>query len=314
MRRYLLVDGGQSGCRVAYVADGARVGSGSGAGLSRRTRDRAEGLLTALEQAFGDIDPRIPGAVDAVVVGLTGFDASRETARTIADSVRSMVRSVRVVVTTDAVTSYLGAIGFEPGAVIAAGTGVIALAGDRDGNFAHGDGWGYMLGDDGGGYYVGRRGLASALRAHDGRGGSESLKRRAYDCFGPLELIKKRVYEAPNPVSEVARFAPDVAEAAREEDPVASGIWADASREVTLTVTAALSRLFEPGASVTVSWTGGLFDVRDLMLEPFKLNVAEMWPTARLLAPKGTALDGGELLAGSGTPLMFEPLIHTFEG
>ena len=51
-------------------------------------------------------------------------------------------------------TSYLGAIGFEPGAVVAAGTGVIALAGDRDGNFARSDGWGYILGDDGGGWLV----------------------------------------------------------------------------------------------------------------------------------------------------------------
>ena len=57
--------------------------------------------------------------------------------------------------TNDAVTSYVGAIGFEPGAVVAAGTGVIALAGDRDGNFARSDGWGYILGDDGGGYYIG---------------------------------------------------------------------------------------------------------------------------------------------------------------
>jgi N-acetylglucosamine kinase-like BadF-type ATPase len=60
----------------------------------------------------------------------------------------------RVVVTNDAVTSYLGAIGFEPGAVVAAGTGVIALAGDRDGNFARSDGWGYILGADGGGWLV----------------------------------------------------------------------------------------------------------------------------------------------------------------
>jgi hypothetical protein len=36
--------------------------------------------------------------------------------------------------------------------------GVMALAGDRDGNFARSDGWGYILDDDGGGYYMGRRG------------------------------------------------------------------------------------------------------------------------------------------------------------
>jgi glucosamine kinase len=312
MGHYLLIDGGQSGCRIVYVADGERVGSGGESGLTRQTRDRAAGLLRVLERAFADIEP-LPSAVDVVVAGLTGFDDSSETARTITDGIRSLVGAGRVVVTNDAVTSYLGAIGFEPGAVVAAGTGVIALAGNRGGSFARSDGWGYIMGDDGSGYYIGRRGLASALRAYDGRGGSEALRGRAEESLGPPELIKKRVYEAPNPVSMVARFAREVANAAREGDPVASEIWTDAAREVALTVTAALRRVFDPGASVTVSWTGSLFNAQDLMLEPFKRHVASIWPTARLLAPEGTALSGAELLARSGPAPMFGPLIHVLE-
>ena len=313
MSRYLLIDGGQSGCRVVYVANGDRVGRGSGSGLSRQDRDRTEGLLRSLERAFADIEPRIPGTVDVVAAGLTGFDGSPETGRAIASGVRSLVRAERVVLTSDVVTSYLGAIGFEPGAVVAAGTGVIALAGDRDGSFARGDGWGYMLGDDGSGYYVGRRGLASALRAHDGRGGSAALGRRAAEMFGSPEQIKDRVYGATNPVREVARFAREVAGAAREGDPAAAEIWADAAREVALTVTASLDRVFDPGAPVTVSWTGGLFDARDLMLEPVKQHVARTWPSARLIAPKGTALRGAELLVGTDPPAMFGPLVHVLE-
>ncbi len=312
MSRYLLIDGGQSGCRILYVVNGERVGSGKGSGLNRQALDHTEGLLHVLERAFTDTELR-PHAVDVVAAGLTGFDDSPETAHAIADGIRSLVRAERVVVSNDAVTSYLGAIGFEPGAVVAAGTGVVALAGDRDGSFARSDGWGYMLGDDGGGYYIGRRGLASALRAHDGRGGSEALRRRAVERFGSPELIKKRVYEAPNPVSEASSFTPEVAEAAREGDPVASEIWADAAREVASTVAASLHQLFDPGAPVAVSWTGSLFNARDLMLEPFKRHVSERWPSAQLLAPKGTALRGGEVLARSAPPPMFLPLIHVFD-
>ena len=247
-----------------------------------------------------------------MAAGLTGFDGSPEVARSIADGIRSMVRADRVILTNDAVTSYLGAVGFVPGAVIAAGTGSIALAGDTDGSFARSDGWGYILGDDGGGYYIGRRGLAGALRASDGRGGSENLLRRAVQQFGPPRLIEKHVYEASNPVSEVASFTTEVAEAAREGDIVAGEIWADAARETALTVTAALGQLFEPDAPVTVSWTGNLFNAEDLMLDPFKQHVAEMWPSARLLPPQGKALHGAELLAEPDHPPMFEPLVHVF--
>ena len=64
--------------------------------------------------------------------------------------------------------------------------------------------------------YIGRRGLASALRAHDGRGGSQALLQRAKDEFGRPESLRDLVYSSPNPAGEVARFAREVAEAARE--------------------------------------------------------------------------------------------------
>jgi glucosamine kinase len=266
-----------------------------------------------IERAFADLGPRAPDAVDAIVAGLTGFDGASQTAGTVADGFRTLVRTGRVVVTNDAVTSYLGAIGFEPGVVVAAGTGVIALAGDRDGNFARSDGWGYILGDDGGGYYIGRQGLASALRAHDGRGGSQALLQRAKDEFGKPESLRDRVYSSPNPVDEVATFALEVAEAAREGDSVAEEIWAIAAREVAQTATAALGRVFAPDAPVSVSWTGNLFNARDLMLQPFQQQVAVIWPKASLLAPRGTALSGAELLARSNPPPMFEDLLHVFK-
>jgi N-acetylglucosamine kinase-like BadF-type ATPase len=313
MSRYILIDGGQGGCRIVYMAEGDRVLTGNGAGLSRQARDRSAGVLRVIERAFADLGPRSPDAVDAIVAGLTGFDGASQTAGTVADGFRTLVRTGRVVVTNDAVTSYLGAIGFEPGVVVAAGTGVIALAGDRDGNFARSDGWGYILGDDGGGYYIGRRGLASALRAHDGRGGSQALLQRAKDEFGDPESLRDRVYSSPNPVGEVARFALEVAEAAREGDSVAEEIWAIAAREVAQTATAALGRVFAPDAPVSVSWTGNLFNARDLMLQPFQQQVAVIWPKASLLAPRGTALSGAELLARSNPPPMFEDLLHVFK-
>jgi N-acetylglucosamine kinase-like BadF-type ATPase len=285
MSRYILIDGGQGGCRIVYLADGKQILTGNGAGLGRRARDRSAGVLRVLERAFADL---------------------------VADGVRKLVRTGRVVVTNDAVTSYLGAIGFEPGAVVAAGTGVIALAGDRDGNFARSDGWGYVLGDDGGGYYIGRLGLASALRAHDGRGGSQALLQRAKDEFGKPESLRDLVYSSPNPAGEVAGFAREVAEAARGGDSVAEEIWAIAAREVAQTATAALSRVFAPDAPVSVSWTGNLFEARDLMLQPFQRQVVATWPKATLLAPTGTALSGAELLARLNRPHMFEDLLHVF--
>lgn len=129
MARYLLVDAGQGGCRFVHIVDGRRVESSTATGLSRHAPDRAAGLPLALERAFANVGAR-PDAVDAVVMGTTGFDGSLGAAREIADGVRSLVGAERVVLTNDAVTSYLGAVGFEPGAATtSAGAGSPAPCG-----------------------------------------------------------------------------------------------------------------------------------------------------------------------------------------
>lgn len=219
------------------------------------------------------------------------------------------MRAERVVLTNDAVTSYLGAM-FRAGRGGRRRHGRHGAGGRRGGDFARSDGWGYILGDEGSGYCVGRRGLASALRASDGRGGSWALLRRAEEIFGPSESIRDRVYGSVNPVGEVASFAREVAEVARGGDPEASRIWAEAAREVALTATSALGRVFAIKSPVSVSWTGALFDAIDLMLEPFKRHVAARWPEARLHGPEGTALRGAELLASSRSTPMFGSLVH----
>jgi N-acetylglucosamine kinase-like BadF-type ATPase len=312
MIRHLAIDGGQTGCRIALREDGRLVASAIGGGLRRRARADPDEYLRALHRALEGLRPR-PPAVDVVAAGLTGFDGSTATARWLADGLRSLVEAELVLVTNDAVTSYLGAIGAAPGAVVAAGAGVIALAADGNGRFARSDGWGYLLGDDGGGFSIGRQGLRSALRDHDGRDGSPGLRMRAQARFGALDAIARRVYDAHDPVTTIAAFAADVADAAREGDEVATRVWADAARELAATAKAAIGQVFPAGIPVTVSWTGSLFHAGDLLTEPFARHLRDCWPEARLTAPRHSALRGAELLAESHPCPMFTPLIHALE-
>jgi len=64
------------------------------------------------------------------------------------------VRTVALV--ADAVTAYAGALRARPGAVVAAGTGLIAIGTDLTG-WRRADGWGHLLGDCGGGAWIGGR-------------------------------------------------------------------------------------------------------------------------------------------------------------
>lgn len=281
--------------------DGETVERCTAPGLARTGRDWAP-----LRELVARFD------ADVVAAGLTGYDGGEV--------------GVPMVVTNDAVTAHLGALGGEPGAVIVAGTGAIALAGDEHG-WARADGWGTRLGDDGGGYWIARRALADALRAHDGRGGSEALRAAAAARFGPLEGIARAVYDAPDPVATVAAFTRDVADLAHGGEPTAAAIFAAAGRELASTVTAALMRAgllsaaatgdSPPGpggragpargasSRVRVSWSGGVFAAGDLILDPLRAGLPV---GAELVAPAGDGLDGAARLLDA--PRLFSDLIR----
>ena len=62
-----------------------------------------------------------------------------------------------------------------PGSSSIAGTGSICYGRNDAGQAARSGGWGYILGDEGSGYWIGRRALAAVVRHADGRGPATTL-------------------------------------------------------------------------------------------------------------------------------------------
>src|SRR4029453_14488787 len=70
-------------------------------------------------------------------------------------------------VETDFSIAYVGAIGAKPGVLLMAGTGSIAIARRTNGTLVRAGGWGPAFSDEGGGFWIGREAVRSALRAND---------------------------------------------------------------------------------------------------------------------------------------------------
>jgi N-acetylglucosamine kinase-like BadF-type ATPase len=310
MGRLLVIDGGRSRCRVAVIGpDGSREGSGEGRGLP--TTDGVPALVQAVGEAVAlcEINPE---TIDAACAGLAGLLGGAAQAPEVAERLARLLGLERVVLTGDVVAAYAGALGDQPGVVVAAGTGAVALgvaadsAGARGdtGHWVRTDGWGHLLGDAGSGYWIGRRGLEEALRAADGRGGSAVLAGLAENLVGPLDTIPQRVAAAASPAAVVAAFALPVADAARRGDAAARAIWTEAAGELATSAVACAHRLFPSGAAVPISWAGGLFEAQDLLLGPFLERLSELAPDAIPTPPRGDALDGAVLLAGAVPDLL----------
>jgi N-acetylglucosamine kinase-like BadF-type ATPase len=303
----LAVDAGQTTIRAALAYDGrgprsavapgvVRVGPGAGPEVV------SERLLAAVAELGPLPEPPPPAAI-----GLSGFEAmGGDDLRRLADSFRESVGVETLAIASDGLTALLGAIGRRDGAVVAAGTGTACLA-RRGERFAKVDGWGSLLSDAGSGFAIGRAGLDSALREHDGRGGSARLMEAARRHFGTVERMPERIYAAPVPTRAVAGFAADVARAAEDGDEHARAILNDAARELAVSACAAASRLFAPGDEVVISYAGSVFQAGELITEPFRREVEARRPGASVVDPAGDPLAGALLLAELGSELPDEP-------
>ncbi|MEQ3553709.1 BadF/BadG/BcrA/BcrD ATPase family protein [Pseudonocardia nematodicida] len=304
MTRLLVLDVGKTGCRARLTDGGAPVASGEWPGACGvADRDGAQRALAAIHGVT-----RGWPVPDAVAAGLAGLASAPDRAADIAAGLRErFVPDLRVLLTSDMTTWHAGALGGAPGVVLAAGTGVVALGIDAAGRSARVDGWGHLLGDDGGGFALGRAGLAAALRAHDGRsGGSPALLALLRARFGEPDRLPARVHGADNPAREVAAFARDVLAAAGSGDDVARAIVARAAADLAGTAAAAdaavegaapdraASDPAGPGPSRPVACGGGLLDAGPVLTGPLDAELA-----ARSLTrtrPLGDALDGARLL------------------
>lgn len=312
------VDSGGSGVRVALArTDGSRPLAPAACDRPAATGGRgidADSLLgLVLPLATGLMRDAGAARIAAACVGAAGMASLGDDLRARLPAALADALGVRrLALAGDAVTAHAGALGLRPGVVVAAGTGMIALGTAADGGgWRRADGWGHLLGDAGGGAWIGRAGLDAALRAHDGRaGGSTALLARAEGRFGPIATLPGQLYPRPDRAAVLASFAPEVARCA-PGDPVASDILWQAAEHV---LEAAAAVRPGPGA-VDVALAGGLFRMGEPLLGPLREQAERLLPGATLLPAAGDPLDGALLIAGAvhrrDLPLPTDPALLT---
>ncbi|MFP4234298.1 MAG: N-acetylglucosamine kinase [Nitriliruptoraceae bacterium] len=249
--------------------------------------------------------------VEVVAGGLTGLMEVPHRAEGLARALLRAVGASTAVLTSDVVTSHLGALAGCSGVVAAVGTGTVVLGIGPAGQVAKVDGWGYLLGDAGSGFDVGRQGLVAAMAAHDGRL-ETSLASAARTRFGPLPELPGRVYAEPEPVHVIASFARDVAAAARQGDGVALRIWDDAAAAVARAIGAALRGAHLTGEDRRVSFAGSLGRL-DLLQERAVVRLEQEAPPVTVVPPRAGALDGAGLLLDAQVRRKLGALVHVFQ-
>ncbi|MFF6988630.1 BadF/BadG/BcrA/BcrD ATPase family protein [Streptomyces sp. NPDC010273] len=264
---------------LAAAEDGRHLGEGA-AGPGNALTVPVPRLTDHLAEAIGQA---VPEAMRARVVAVSGGFAGATAASTedpghvnaraalTAALDRLGIPADRLRVCSDIEAAFASAPGTPAdGLALVAGTGAVALriTDRRTTTSVDGDGW--LLGDDGSGFWIGRNAIRAALRMADGRGPTTVLAGSVGRALGvPAEELPGdgdwtrahreayRMHVLPAVMAELpvrlARFAPLVVEAAGKRDTVAEGILDEAAAQLAATV-----RALEPHPGERIVATGGL--------------------------------------------------------
>lgn len=239
-------------------------------------------------------------AVAVAVLALAGVSREPEKSQ-MREAVGRLFPAAQVVVVHDGVAALMAGTLGEPGVLLLAGTGSLALALGPDGQEVRAGGWGYLLGDEGSGYWIGREAIRAALRAEDGRGPQTSLTRRLCQAagVGHISDLVGPVHRGEWNRAWIASLARDVMEAALQGDEVASGIIDGAAGELALLVRAVCARAgflsgLDPVPTVTA---GGLFRMGEAWLDRVARALAREAPRARLVGRVEEPVVGAAYLA-----------------
>jgi glucosamine kinase len=296
MTLYMGIDGGGTGLRVIITRpDLTILTEVRGEAVNPNTVGRetsAERIQAGIRAAASQVNETIT----AVGIGVAGASDSQDWLESV---VQEVLPGVKVAATWDLDIALIGAHAGKPGLLLLAGTGSCALGINSAGLRVKCGAWGYLIGDEGSGYWLGAEALRLTAAALDGRVPTGPLVQDVLDRLG-LTLARELVtwvYGQGRPrVPEIAQLSRLVLDSAAN-DPAAAEIVETAARHILALYHDAMRQLAEP--SLLLACVGGLLTHESLLTR----RLAAALKLESLPGAQHPAVIGAALLAQHTAPL-----------
>jgi N-acetylglucosamine kinase-like BadF-type ATPase len=269
---------------VCLLADerGVILSEGRGPGANLQSAGELE-LEKVLHQVMEAAIADRPWQADAICLGIAGVDREDD-ARLVRAIMRRLSPGSKLLVVNDALIALEAGAPGAPGIVVIAGTGSIAYGRNSAGVAARAGGWGHIIGDEGSGYWIGRRALTAVVREADGRGTKTRLTDDVLSHFGVPDAsgLVHIVYNREIPRRNIASLGPLVQHAAADGDPVARLILERAAEELVMAAGSVAARLEMRGDPFAFVLAGGVFRVVPLLVDELSRRLIEVAPRSQV--------------------------------
>lgn len=255
------IDGGGTTTKcVACNLKGEIVGQATAGPSNHQTipwERVAKSLTEAIDESLGEYSKE---DVVSICGGMAGVDwPGSETP--VLELFQRLFPQAEAAAVPDVAIALHAVIEKLPGVIVISGTGAMGYGEDAEGNEYRASGWGYLLGDEGSGYDIGRRGLQAATQAFDGRGLETKLVEYACEYFevDGLRDILDIVYGGGWSPDVMGDFTPYVVKAAAADDEVSCRILKDGGENLAKVALSILGQMGALGDAIPVGLVGGVF-------------------------------------------------------
>lgn len=275
------IDGGATNTRCLLANEEGRV-IGT---LSRGPANyRTQGIEYVSQFLYDSIDSLLKSAnvgwdkLESVIAGLAGIREEFDRKR-MSDKLGEKFPAGKgpvVHIYNDLYIALFGGVREEFGVVTNAGTGAISFGIKSSGERFISDGWGYLLGDKGSGFWIGLEAIKAVLSMVDNRRDESSLAEGVREHFSlgrTVELLDVVYNEKGGvEVDRIASLSPLIFERAKAGDKVAEEIVVQAGEELARTTFAVVDSLNMTGREFPLLLSGGVFDATylELMMGAFE--------------------------------------------
>jgi N-acetylglucosamine kinase-like BadF-type ATPase len=225
---FLGIDAGASATKWTLLQGGEILASGREAAMDAHLY-REESVVRMREVIHAIAEQIRQHTVEGIVLGITGYSESTAVQGFFDEEFSAPVKAM-----SDIELAYRANFSDTAGVLIYAGTGSVALTFSNDHKPLRIGGWGYLLGDEGAGYWIGREGLRAAMLYIDGQVNPEvgTLEADILKSIGAhaWDEVKSFVYGRDR--NEMAALSTVVAQSAAAGDVTATVILKEAAQHL----------------------------------------------------------------------------------
>jgi N-acetylmuramic acid 6-phosphate etherase len=246
----------------------------------------------------------LPKQIDRAGVFLAGC-ATEEDRRSLKQICLDVWPNAKIATGSDRDSGLAAALNSGDGIVVNAGSGS-SITGRRGDRIERAGGWGHILGDAGGGYFLSIQALRLVLREHDLHHSEMQFTAKILHALSLNNFDELVRWVQTADKMEIATLAPVVFEAASGGDARMMEIIEEGARVLCEYTEAVASRLHMLAPKVAL--TGGLFYRDSIYTHAFRRRLKKNLPDARVaIAERAPELGAAWLAAEAGDHAAFHP-------